>query len=84
MNEQLTQLVRLQAELHEVNEEFAKAARPLKRLSEMNEEQRQKVADELRARQARWESVTQEISRVMGIGSANRQGTPEDNEGESR
>lgn len=66
MIEQLVQLVRLRAELHAINEEFAKAARPLERLSEMNEEQRQKVADELRARLARWESVSHEISQVFG------------------
>ena len=82
--DQLAQLQRLQVELHEVNEEFAKAARPLERLSEMNGEQRQKIADELRARLARWESVTQQISQVMPTSSANGHGKPKGNEGESR
>jgi predicted nucleic acid-binding Zn-ribbon protein len=81
---QLTQLQRLQVELHQINEEFAKAARPLARLAEMNGEQRERLADELRARLARWESVTQQISQVMETASANGHGTPKGNEGESR
>jgi hypothetical protein len=80
----LTQLQRLQVELHQINEEFAKAARPLARLAEMNGEQRERLADELRARLARWESVTQQISQVMETASANGHGTPKGNEGESR
>lgn len=70
MSEQLTQLQRLQAELHEVNQEFARAALPLERLPEMNEEQRQQLATQLRAAQARWEAVTQQISQVLQTGDA--------------
>jgi anti-anti-sigma regulatory factor len=84
LHEQLTDLQRLQAELHEVNEELAKAARPLNRISDLNEEQRQNVAKQLRAGLARWDSLTQRIAQVLGIESGNRQGTPERNEGESR
>jgi anti-anti-sigma regulatory factor len=65
-NERLTKLQRLQAELHEVNEELVVAARPLERLSEMSLEQRQNLADQIRAKLARWESVTREIQQVMG------------------
>jgi len=70
MSEQLEQLVRLQAELHEVNEELAQAARPLEQLSELNEQQREQLSDELRARLGRWEIVTQQISRVLRASGA--------------
>jgi hypothetical protein len=83
-NDQLAQLQRLQVELHEVNEELAQVARPLERLSELNEAQRQQVADQLRARLARWESVTQQISQVIGTGSADGQATPKCDERGSR
>ena len=66
LSEQLTNLERLRAELHEVNQELARAARPLDRISDLNEEQRQHVAAQLRAGLARWESVTQRISQVLG------------------
>jgi hypothetical protein len=84
ISDELTELGRLQAELHEVNEHLAQAARPLDRLAELNEEQRREVAAKIRAGLARWESVTQRISQVMGSGSANGQATPKGNEGESR
>jgi ABC-type transporter Mla MlaB component len=83
VHDELTQLQRLQVELHDVNEEFANAARPLKGLSEMNDEEREKVAKELRERLARWESVTQQISHVMGAGVVSGQATAKDAEGES-
>jgi hypothetical protein len=70
MSEQLEQLVRLQAELHEINEELSEAARPLERLSELNEEQRKQLSDELRSRLGRWEMVTQQISQVLGANGA--------------
>jgi ABC-type transporter Mla MlaB component len=71
LGEQLTNLERLRAELHEVNEELARAARPLDRISDLNEQQRQHVADQLRAGLARWESVTQRISKVLSVDGAN-------------
>ena len=71
MSEQLKQLQDLQAQLHEVNLEFARAAQPLDRLSEMNGKQREQLAGQLRAVWARWEAVTQEISQVLRSGSAN-------------
>jgi hypothetical protein len=70
MSDQLIQLQRLQAELHEVNQELAHAARPLHWLDELNEQQRQELADKIRAGLARWESVTQQISQVFGTGVA--------------
>jgi len=70
MSEQLTQLQRLQADVHEINEGVAQVAQPLKRLSELNEQQRQHVADQLRAQLARWDSVTQLISQVLGSNGA--------------
>lgn len=71
LSEHLTNLQRLQAELHEVNEELANAARPLDRISELNEQQRQHVAGQLRAGLARWELVTQRIAQELGLDSAN-------------
>lgn len=84
MSERLKQLQALEVQLHEVNEEFAKAARPLDRLAEMNLEQRRKVADDLRIQFARWESVAQAISQVMGTGGANGHGMAKGNESEPR
>ena len=65
MNEQLTQLEGLQARLHDVNQECARAAVPLDRLGEMNDAQRRQLAAQIRAALARWEAVTQEISQVL-------------------
>ena len=65
MNEQLTQLQSLEARLHEVNQECARAAVPLERLDEMNEAQRRELAAQIRASLARWEAVTQQISQVL-------------------
>jgi predicted nuclease with TOPRIM domain len=69
--ERLRELQRLQAELHEVNQELARAARPLERLAEMSLQQRQKLADEIRSKLSRWDSVTQQIQQVMEAGPAN-------------
>ncbi len=66
MSEQLKQLQELAAQLHEVNQQLAEAARPLERLSEMNFEQRKHLGSEIRAALARWESVTQKINEVLG------------------
>jgi hypothetical protein len=71
LSEQLTELQRLQAELNAVNEELAKAARPLEQLDDLNEEQRQHVAKELRAGLSRWDAVTQRIAQVLGINGEN-------------
>jgi uncharacterized protein YaaN involved in tellurite resistance len=71
MSEQLTQLEGLQAQLHEVNRELARVARPLERLSEMNEAERQQLAAVIRAGLARWEAVTREISQVLRSDSGN-------------
>jgi hypothetical protein len=49
---------------------LAKAARPLERLDDLNGEQRQQVASELRARLTRWDSVTQRIAQVLGLDRA--------------
>jgi len=65
--ERLSELERLRAELHEVNKELSAIARPLERLSELSLAHRRSLADQLRAKLARWESVTQEIQQVMGI-----------------
>ena len=70
MSEQLKQLQDLQAQLHEVNLAFARAAQPLDRLSDMNGKQREQLAGQLRAVWARWEAVTQQISQVLQSGSA--------------
>lgn len=52
-------------ELQEVNEALAEAAAPLKDRAELDGEQRQHIADELRAGAARWENVTQQISEAL-------------------
>ena len=71
MSDQLKQLQNLQAQLHEVNLEFARAAQPLDRLADMNGKQREQLADQLRAVWARWKTVTQQISQVLQSDSAN-------------
>jgi len=71
LHEQLTNLQGLQAELQAVNEELVQAARPLERLNELNDQQRHELADQIRARLARWESVTQRIAQVLGITGEN-------------
>lgn len=83
MSEQLTQLQELATQLHEVNQEFARAALPLDR-TDLNYEQRQKIGDQLRSALARWESVTQQISLVLGPCSAAGVVSTKHNEGESR
>jgi len=70
MNEQLIQLRELETQLHEVNQEFARAAQPLYRMTDLNEEQKVQLRKQLLAVQARWESVTQQIAQVLGTGSA--------------
>lgn len=66
---QLEQLQVLRTELSEVNQQLAEAARPLNRLADLNGEQRQHLSKELRAKLARWESVTKQISSVLGTNS---------------
>jgi hypothetical protein len=68
MIDPLKQLQDLEAELHEVNEALAHAARPLDHLSDMDEAQRQQLAAQLRAVLARWEAVTQRISHALRAG----------------
>lgn len=82
--EKLAKLQTLEAELHQVNEEFANAARPLERIDELNEEQRRQLASDLRARLSGWESVTHEIRQVMGTEGANDRPHPNSNESGSR
>jgi hypothetical protein len=60
------QLGELIAELHAVNVELADAARPLDRLPDLNDEQRDGVAARIRSGLARWESVTRRIEEVLG------------------
>jgi hypothetical protein len=70
MSEQLKQLQELEAQLHEVNQAFARAARPLALASDLNDEQRRQIGAQLRAAQGRWEVVTRQISEVFQTGSA--------------
>ena len=70
MSEQLAQLDHLQIDLHAINEELAQAAKPLSRLSELSLEERQQVADKIGAGLKRWESIRDEISRVMSSAGA--------------
>jgi hypothetical protein len=64
---ELADLLRLQDELHAVNEELVKAARPVTQGVELNGEQKQQVGAAIRAGLKRWESVTQRIAQVLGI-----------------
>jgi hypothetical protein len=70
MSEQLKKLQGLATQLHEVNQELVRAARPLGRVSDMNDKQRGQLADQLRAVLARWDSVTQQISQVLEASGA--------------
>jgi hypothetical protein len=65
MSKDLKKLSKLEAELHEVNEELRSAARPLDQLEDLNEEQRDQVGVRLRAGIARWETVTQRIAEML-------------------
>jgi hypothetical protein len=71
MSERLTQLQRLADELHEVNQELARAGRPLEGLPDLNDDQKREIGTRLRAGQARWEDVTRRISQVLQADSAN-------------
>ena len=76
-SEQLGELI---AELHDVNVELADAARPLDRLSDLNDEQRDGVAARIRSGLARWESVTRRIDEVLdGSGKGGGANTPAEN-----
>jgi hypothetical protein len=67
------QLGELIAELHDVNVELADAARPLDRLPNLNDEQRDGVAARIRSGLARWENVTRRIDEALS-GSGNGDG----------
>jgi hypothetical protein len=60
------QLAALIAELHEVNVELAEAARPLDRLPDLNQAQRDGIAARIRAGLGRWESITRRIDQALG------------------
>ena len=60
------QLGELLAELHDVNVELADAARPLDRLPDLNDKQRDGVAARIRSGLTRWESVTRRIAEALG------------------
>ncbi len=68
MSEQLNKLHELQTQLREVNQEFSRAPQPLYRRTDLDFEEREKLRDELQAVQMRWESITQQISLVLGDG----------------
>jgi hypothetical protein len=63
MNAQLTKLQELTAELHEVNQQFSEAARPLEHV--LNEREKDAVRAQLLAGLARWENVSEQIRRVL-------------------
>ena len=70
MCEQLNNFQDLKNQLHEVNREFARAAQLLYRTTDLNNEHWQTTGTQLRAVQARWESMTQGISHLLGTGRA--------------
>ena len=61
-SEELAELIK---ELHEINQDFAEAAKPLERLADLNEEARDQLAEQLRARMARWEGITRKIHDLL-------------------
>jgi hypothetical protein len=63
MNAHLTKLQELTAELHEVNRQFAEAARPLEHV--LNEEEKDAVRARLLENLARWEGISEQIQRVF-------------------
>jgi hypothetical protein len=63
MNPHLTKLQELTAELHEVNQQFSEAARPLEHV--LNEQEKDVVRAQLLENLARWESVSEQIRRVF-------------------
>lgn len=65
MLESVKQLQELETQLNEANQELVQAAKPLQWLPELNEEQRKQIGGRLRAGQARWENVTQQIAAVL-------------------
>ena len=74
------QLGKLIAELHDVNVELADAARPLDRLPDLNDKQRDGVAARIRSGLTRWESVTRRIDEVLdGSGNGGGENTPAEN-----
>ena len=76
-SEQLGELI---AELHDVNVELADAARPLDRLPNLNDKQRDGVAARIRSGLARWESVTRRIDDALGgPGKGGGESTPAEN-----
>jgi hypothetical protein len=65
MSEQLTQLKRLEPQLLEINQELARTATPLEQFSKLDEQQRRRLADELRAGLVRSDAVARQISHVL-------------------
>jgi hypothetical protein len=80
MSEQLTQLRRLADELHEINQELSRAARPLEGRPELDDRQKQDIGARLRAGLARWEDVTRQISRALQTDGATGPGRDRDGE----
>ena len=80
MSEQLTQLQRLADELHEINQELSRAARPLEGKPELNDRQKLDIGTRLRAGLARWDDLTRQISQVLQADSANGSRQTQDDE----
>ena len=69
MNVTSAQLAELLEELHEVNQELVELARPLQWVSTMGLNQRQQLGDQLRGGLARWDNVSERISKLLANGS---------------
>jgi hypothetical protein len=80
MSERLTQLQRLEDELHEINQELSRAARPLQGQPDLNDRQKLEIGKRLRAGLARWDDVTRRISQVLQAYSANGSRRTQDDE----
>ena len=71
MSERLTQLQRLADDLHEINQELSRAARPLEGQPDLHDRQKLEIGTRLRVGLARWDDVTRRISQVLQADSAN-------------
>jgi hypothetical protein len=76
MNLTSRQLQELIAELHEVNDQLAAAARPLDDLPDLSEAERDVVGGRLRACLARWQGTTERIRKALELPTTDAPGEP--------
>jgi hypothetical protein len=65
MTTRSTRLTALIDELHQANVELKQAARPLQRLADLKADERERIAERLRAGLRRWEDLSERISSIL-------------------